>query len=285
MKTCLYYWMLEPVRPQFKDNHESKPAWEVEIQHVQGTATFALFTDDAGLPIHARLTLPCLEREELPSEHLPLIQALREHLLSVLRLTFRQDALLFPHPVWMFVDDPKSFSVGLDLAIEYGGQSFPAEAARNLFVASFTQREAVRLFIDGNDSNIPLQYRFLSLYRLLELVYRQRGRWRSAELAQALSAFAPRFKEAGFQQKPLGLLHSLRDSCAHIRTTRGRLGVTHLNHREAARVQACLPVLLDFCARLVSERSEGQFRLGHHANVNGLTAWSSGQGGIAGRSP
>jgi hypothetical protein len=262
MKTCLYYWIVEPVQSQFRDTHERRPVWQVDIPHSQGVATFALFLDEIGFPSHARLAFPNLAHDEIPPQFLSLIQAVREHFLSVLRLTFRQDALLFPHPVWGFVEHMDSFSIALDIIPFHAVPGpFQAENARDVFTQTFTHREEVRLLLDSRNPHIPLQYRFLSLYRLVELVYRPRGRWRDTELTEALSPYASRFQKAGFTEKPLSVIHSLRDKCAHIRTPRGSFGVTHLNHREAAKVQACLPVLFDFCRALVNERSNGHFEL------------------------
>lgn len=260
MRECLYYWLVEPVRRVFRDEPSTTPALTVPIDTNTGQVDFALFVDEYQLPAYARLRFPC-EEDRIPEDRLPLIQAVREHLLSVLRVTFHSDVDLFPAAIWTFIEKGAAYSVGLQISVPESPPSFQPEECRRLFTASFAQREEVRLFLDGGDKRIPLQYRYLSLYKLLELLLRPDSQWQAPELEAAFTPHAERVREAGFNRKPLKVLHELRDGCAHIR--QGRVfGVTHLNHAQAARVEHFLPILIDVCVQLLKERYSTYFTVG-----------------------
>lgn len=260
-RTCYYYWLVEPVGQGLTDDGTNAPAWELPIRTKLGETSLALFVGASALPTHARMTIPGLVDDALPGALLPILQTAREHLLTVLRLTLRDEVVLFPHPLWMFANDGDPPSVNLAIQIEEGPPAFDVEAAGRLFGGSFEHREHLRLLADGGTRSLPLQFRFLSLYRLLELELRHQGKWDEQRLESLLAPHADRFREAGFSRSPVNTLHELRDACAHIRSGRG-LGVTHLNHREAVRVEKALPILLDVCADVLNDAAKGQFRVG-----------------------
>lgn len=260
-RTCYYYWIVEPVGSALVDDAGTAPTWELTIQTLMGELSLALFVGPMSMPTHARLTVPGLSGDTLPEQLLPILQATREHLLTVLRLSLGNEVTLFPRPVWMFADDGSPPSVNLALRIEEGSPVFDAEAAKRLFSGSFERREHLRLLVDGGNRSLPLQFRFLSLYRLLELELRHSDEWDSERLEAVLNPYADRFVGAGFTRTPLNTVHELRDACAHIRSG-GKMGVTHLNHRQAARVEKCLPILLDACVEVVNDAADGRFRVG-----------------------
>ena len=263
---CLYYWIIAPLRGGIVDTPERGPAFTVQVQPPdQKVYDLSLYCDKQGNPEFARCRLSNLENESLPETVLPLLQSLKEHLLSVLRLTYRPDVMFAePGTVWTFINDgdPANFSLLID---EFGSRSYDPEPTRNLFIQSFEVRELVRLYVDGVDARLPLQYQFLSLYKLLELRYRKNGHWNKKRLAELLGPYSKNFKGRGFRGEPAATLHGLRDKCAHIRTgSKGKrevLGVTHLNLPEVARLERILPVLRAACAVSINERVAGKFVL------------------------
>jgi len=198
---------------------------------------------------------------ELEEWQLPVIHSVREHLLSVLRITFHANVMLFPHPIWFFVNDGETYRNGLDITITSEPATLRVEETRDLMTASFEHREELRLFLDGGDVRIPLQYRFLSFYRLLEMLAKSDDEWDETVLDSAFGAHRQRLVEAGFTRKPVNTLHELRDSCAHIRTG-SRFGVTHLNRVMAVKVELFLPVLQEVCATLLTQTADGRFGIG-----------------------
>lgn len=264
MFDCLYYWLIAPLRSQLRDSPSRVPAFTLTMQTPEKEEhELCLFSDDNNEPEFGRLRLNRLASEVIPESALPLLQAVKEHLLTSLRLTYKQDIVLAePSTVWSFVTSGEDHNVQLNFH-EFGHRVFDPQKARDIFAHTYNIREVARLYADGVDTRLPLQYRFLSLYKMLENRYRTRGRWDHAGLAALLDPYAGSLTELGFQIKPAALLHEMRDRCAHITTgNSGRkevLGVTHLNLKEAARVENVLPVLRAVCAAVINERSDGKF--------------------------
>lgn len=261
MRECLYYWLVEPTQQTFHDESTSSPAVDIPIETPNGPVQFAVFLDGVGRPAYGRLRFSCGDEDRIPLDRLPLVQAVKEHFLSVLRLEYSEDATLFPHPFYAFIRLGNQHSIGLDIQRFEPTPVLDTTAFRNLFAASFMHREEVRLLVDGADKRIPLQYRYLSLYRLLELYLRPDGKWDQAKLESVLQPYADRLRQAGFSRTPVNALHELRDSCAHIRTGQ-EFGVTHLNLDQAARVEKFLPILLEVCVLLLNSRFGPSLKIG-----------------------
>ncbi len=246
------------------DSPERNPAFAIPVQAPdQKTYELSLYCDKQGNPEFARCRIPDLETEAIPDATLPLLQSLKEHLLSILRLTYRPDTMLaMPGTAWAFIENGKPAELSL-LIDEFGSTLYESERTKNLFIQSFELRELMRLYVDGVDERVPLQFRFLSLYKLLELRYRKHGQWNKKALADLLTSYAKAFKDQGVRGEPAAILHELRDKCAHIKTgSKGKrevLGVTHLNLAEVARVKRILPALRAVCAACINERADGKF--------------------------
>ena len=266
MYYCMYYWIIAPLRGGIKDVPERLPAFALNVQALDGKDyELSLFCDHRNEPEFARCRIPSLGTEAIPDSILPLLQTIIEHLMSSLRLTYRMDLMLAqPSAVWSFFEESKPHEVSLSIQ-ELGERTFDPQPVKNLFSASFNIRELVRLYLDGVDGGIPLQYRFLSLYKLIENRFRRRGYWENTSLDAFLQPYAAKFIDLGFKGAPASILHDLRDRCAHIKTgtkgVREVLGVTHLNHKEAVRVQHVLPLLRAICSVVINDRAKGAFAL------------------------
>lgn len=261
--TCLYYWLVEPTRDVFLDTSESQPAFELQIESDWGENKFALFVSDDKIPEYARLTIPNLEEEKIPEEILPMIQAVKEHLLSILRITYYENVTLFPTSVWTFLEDISSYSMGLEIQ-KFSNYKIDIDRAKRLLVGSFPYREELRLFIDGYDGRIPLQYRYLSLYKIIELHYKKQGQWNEEGLELLLGTYTSRFSDIKVTMKPASHIHMLRAKCAHIKTGKSKesFGVTQLNHKETVDVSKILPIMSDICIDILNERANGEFVIG-----------------------
>lgn len=266
MYTCLYYWLIAPLRGGVIDTPEREPAFVLTVHALDRKEyEVSLHCDEQGQPEFARCRVCNVESEAIPESLLPLLQLLKEHMLSSLRLTFRADAMLAePSAVWAFVPEGGREEVKLHVQ-EFGSTPYDPQKTKDIFALSFNIRELMRLYVDGVDVRIPLQYRFLSLYKLIENRFRKGGHWDKKSLAAFLEPFASHFIKQGFTGTPASVLHGLRDRCAHIKTggneEREALGVTHLNHAAAIRVEKVLPCLRAICAAVVNERADGKFAL------------------------
>lgn len=263
MKYCLYYWLFEPLRGRLSDSPDRTPAFSVVTNYRGAEYDFALFCDGATVPEFARVRIPKLDSEAIPENILPLLQILKEHLLSILRLTYREDIQLFPMTAHSFFNEGAPYELKLDIAM-HNPLTMDGALVKNLFCASMSHREEIRLFADGVDARLPVQYRILSFYRLLETEFKVAGRWQKKRFDEMLNRYLRQFQDRGFKGKPASVLHDLRDKCAHIKTgTKTELfGVTHLNHKEAERATKVLPVLREICRDIVNGKGAGTFAIG-----------------------
>lgn len=270
MNRCLYYWLIEPLREEFQDTSESVPVFTIPVKYrdkgraPDRTCHLSVFIDAEGLPSYARFEIPGLTGETIPNEFSGLIHTVREHLLSIIRLTYHPDAALFPRPFWSFVEENIPHSVGLKMTMFTGQLSFDAKRAKPVFEGTFKNREEIRLLIDGLDRHIPLQYRFLSFYKLIEFNFKKGGSWEEGDLEALFQSYQTNFQNIGVLKKPASYIHELRDKCAHIKTGKKKeyMGVTHLNQKEAAEVEKVLPILADICINILNQKGEGKFEIG-----------------------
>ncbi len=192
-----------------------------------------------------------------------MIQAIKEHLLTVLHITYNRECQFFERPLWAFAELGKPYKISLNIKIHLTRSPLHVEDTRRFFAGSFPAREEIRLLLDGTNIHIPLQYRYLSLYKILELEFKSKSKWKKAQLAQFLKEHRSHFRKAGFLRKPSIYLHSVRLRCAHIKSgKKERFGVTHLNYREARQVERLLPVIWKMCTAVINQRAGGKFALG-----------------------
>jgi hypothetical protein len=255
------------------DTSETQPAFEIPIESDWGINKFALIVSENGIPVYGRLSIPGLVAEKISEEFLPMIQSVEEHFLSILRITYYPDATLFPTPIWTFVEDISSYSIGLDI-LKLTNYNFDIGKSKRLFIGGFPYREEIRLFIEGCDKRIPLQYNYLSLYKIIELHYRKKGQWDKIGLELLFGKYTSQFSDIGIIRNPLKHFHMLRDKCAHIKTGKSKetFGVTQLNHKEAVRVRKFLPIMTDICIEILNEYTNGAFTIWKKPFEEGIVA-------------
>lgn len=261
--TCFYYWLVEHAINGFIDTSEKQPAFEIPIETDWGEYKFSLFVSKNNIPEYGRLSINNLNEEIIPNEILPIIQMVKEHFLSILRTTYNGEVTLFPFPFWTFVKNISSYSFGLEIQ-KFSKDYFDIERAKRLFIGSFNHHDELRLFIDGYDKRIPLQYRYLSMYKIIELHYKKQGEWLINELEIFLQNYESRFLELNIQMKPKNYIALIRDKCAHIKTGRRPevIGVTQLNHEEALKVNEIIPIMSDICIDILNTRANGDYVVG-----------------------
>lgn len=259
MHTLLLYWPVAPIRHDLIDNAQRAPAFTIDV-HADHETTYhlSLYIDAEGQPDFGRLMITGLPTEEVPAKAMPLIQSLREHLLSAIRLSHQSSTSFAAYQCLAFVADGKPPGIHLQVAEQVNNQYSP-EQTKQVFNATFEIRELMRLYLDGCDERLPLQYRYLSFFKLLEASYRSHGHWEHKTVNELLQTYADAFKQLGFRGSPFSTLHDMRDRCAHIRTGKNVLGVTHLNLTEVAKAEKLLPYMRAIGARIINIRSAGKF--------------------------
>jgi hypothetical protein len=255
---CSYYWVLNPIPERIIDNESRIPSLENRINYNGKEYKIAILSDDHGRPELIRLVIPELQEEAIPESLLPLIQSVREHMLTTLRLSYDPRTSLFDFHLRTFQPDGSPSTINVEAQLHYN-PVFDAPAVRNLFAASLNHREQFRLLSNGANEGIPVQYRFLSLYKLIEMKFRHKGKWKKDELRKFVSRFEAHFNFKGINSDPVKAIHECRDKCAHIRTGKNHevLGVSELNHKQAVFVMKILPIMTRMGAEILSEQTSG----------------------------
>jgi len=188
-----------------------------------------------------------------------MIQLAREHMLSVLRIVYDHQIYYWRGSIWNFIDDGDPPNMNMSVSEWRDSAQLNTNAVSTAFATTIPLREELRLLLDADLEHIPLQYRYLSLYRLLELHYSSNGKWRDGDLDALIQR-----ANASITRKDI---QTLRQKCAHIKTTNRKsptgesFGVTHLNQQELVHVAAALPGLKSVCTQLINELGQGKFML------------------------
>src|SRR5215469_16193382 len=112
------------------------------------------------------------------------------------------------------------------------------ENIRNVLVGSMGHQPLIKLLADAQMPLLPLQYRYLSLYKILELEFRLAGRW--IGLQKLLEPYYDDYKGLNISMRSLpNLIHEMRDKCAHIKLGgNDSLGIIGLEGADAKIVTA-----------------------------------------------
>jgi hypothetical protein len=131
------------------------------------------------------------------------------------------------------------------------------ENIRNVLVASMGQRPLFKLLADAQMPLLPLQYRYLSLYKILELEFRVARRW--IGLQKLLAPYYNDYKALNIGARPLSkLIHQMRDKCAHIKVGgNDSLGIIGLDGPDAKIVTALVGLLLRILSNHLNSKSMG----------------------------
>jgi hypothetical protein len=254
MKTCYIYYPLEPILEEYQDDESKTPATRITVKTRQKDYEVSLFADETNSRItFVRITVPNCAEEEIPEEDLPIVQSLKEHMLSVLRITYDSRSTLWDINWWTFIEEgaPRRTGISVKQLIE-GKPDF--NNIRNVFVATHSIRSKLRLLVDARDPHVPLQYQYLSLYKLLETEFKTETGF-STELDIFLDRFQGEFRNLGLSTRLLrNYIHELRDRCAHIMVGKGRAGVTQLSNKDALEVTRFIPLMIRICAIRINEQ-------------------------------
>jgi len=253
MNICYYYLIVEPLLQEYHDEPAVEPASHAIVKTKSKEYKISFFTNNNQLYM-IRIDIPNVPSETIPEEDLEPIQTLKEHILSVLRLTYDHDISLFPRRIWNFrkIGQAPNLHIKIDEVINPNFDP-SVENIRNVFVTTFPMRVQIKLFSDSQDKRLPLQYRYLSLYKLLELEFKKKGKWTNG-FRNFTSKFEDDFRSLGKDKKLMNYIHELRDKCSHIKLKKNILGVTQLSNRDMLEVHRFLPLMTRICLNMMDEK-------------------------------
>jgi hypothetical protein len=171
-----------------------------------------------------------------------------DHMLAVLRLTHNvaADLVRFGENTISLGAHDRDGKPNLQVKIGEIQGALPEIASdniRNVLVASMPYRHLMKLLADAQLPTLPLQYRYLSVYKILELEFRVNRRW--VGLNEILKPYEQEY--VAMNVSPLALtniIHAMRDKCAHIKVgANDSLGIVGLDGPDAKIVTSLVPLL------------------------------------------
>jgi hypothetical protein len=196
-----------------------------------------------------------MQKEEFEAVDIK-IQLLKEHGLSVLRLLYEKDVSLHPMIVWNYVNNGEPPNLAMNVQEKRNDSwQFPKAQVTNAFAVTLNCRNELKLLTDSLDRRIPLQYRYLSLYKLFEITYFKYNK-PSKDFDSFLAPYEGEFATSFPGKKSLkGYIIDLRARCAHITVNKGAMGVTMLNNKDASEVEAFLPFAYRIASEIINQYS------------------------------
>jgi len=173
-----------------------------------------------------------------------------EHLISMLRLTT-------DHPVerlmlgqqlhWVDTEGDAQGKPRITLSMtSISTSDYRAElkSAGLLFEKTLGHRQIFKLLGDAQLPNLPLSYRYLSIYRILELEFKVGHKW--PQLDSVLEPFENEYRSLNVSNQSFeNCMHAFRDMCAHIKSGKSDevRGIIGLDKEEYPRVEKLFALL------------------------------------------
>lgn len=256
----LWYWLVEPHRGGLTDTGLNAGFLQEVNFDDSARLEIAVYLDEREHPHFVRVrAFDAIDINDTGrfADH---VKVLAEHFLSVLKLTWGNQTAYTEMSFFCVESENGS---GASFILEESGENvFSCDAAQSLFVHTLKARQSLRLITDSLDPGIPVQYRFLSLYKFLEIRYRNdKDQWDWNDLNLAYASQQEQFLKLNLNRDLRGELNHLRDSCAHVKSGKGknrRLGVTALNPIALREVEKFMPVLIEICRNIFNTEMVGK---------------------------
>ncbi len=240
------YWPLHPLLNSY-DDEGSSDLFVIPVD-VEGVGRFEAAAIGVGSAI-TMIRVATLDSDgKLTPTQQEALQTIKAHLLAVLRLTYDIDIQL-AHRMGTFMaigtpDVAEKPNLHIRLHVPQDNKAMNWNNVKNVFMGSTAIRPLMILIADMQDGALPVQYRYLSLYKAFELEFKSGAGW--SGLKEILNNVEPEYIRLGISQKKLlSLFHDLRDRCAHIKTgNKERLGLVGLPDKELQVVESLLPLLV-----------------------------------------
>ena len=127
---------------------------------------------------------------------------LKEHMLSVLQINF-DPQVRYHHSIHNYIEEGKEPNLDVNMQIVQGP---PTEkfitGIHNFFSISVPVRNEIKLLADANNPAIPLQYRYLSVYKLLEHWFKRNDHW-TQDFNKFLDGYESDYKRRKFSNQKL----------------------------------------------------------------------------------
>jgi hypothetical protein len=203
-----------------------------------------------------RISVPGLEAEPSATE-LRVFDELGETFMALVRIFYRNDAI-FAEPRMRYAnfildDEPPQFNITKTVTSD--DPPLDPRIMKKFLDGSEELRTVVRLYADSMNVYLPIQYRYLSAYKILEHDFRLPNKKWKPTLDALLANFEAEYETLSLSRAPLrGLMFDLRDKCAHIRTGGAhKLAIVGIGSTGTDAVTKLMPLLLNIVKKHVED--------------------------------
>lgn len=255
-KTFRFYMPLSPVREHYSDDG-STVLLQTPVRDSDGRIFEVALIGSSHDLLMVRISMFELA-ENPPPEDILKIDAVAELMISMLRIYYDNEIGFAPNSFRYanLIDE----SMPPELKVSTTTTRPELNIDHNLLTAALNApeefRNIIKLFSDSTYSYIPIQYRYLSLFKILEYAFKHnRTKW-SPKLDLLFGHFKREYLEMGISKKSMkALFIDLRDKCAHIKLGDANyLGIIGIGSRDMELVQKFMPLLVKVVQKLVFEK-------------------------------
>jgi hypothetical protein len=257
MKTARIYCFLKPAPTRFDDNGES-PLAVIPVERTTGAVWEAAILGTPSTIIAIRVTIPDIKDEKIEEEDFRRFLSLRTYLLDCIRIVYDPTAEYFRVGdnvvnTWNFLAPERKPQFAIEIQEPFNPDyRVNTEGLRLIISAVPFMRPFIHLIADGADPRLPIQFRFLSYYKIIEMHYRVTP---NSRFTPFVASFLPDFQliypEITTTRDLCSSLTKLRNRCAHIKLASGDLGYSHLEARPDDLAKA-LPIIGRMAIRAIN---------------------------------
>ncbi|MCW5733709.1 MAG: hypothetical protein KIS73_06275 [Enhydrobacter sp.] len=256
-KIWYYYKMIAPVRECYRDDG-TRTLFQIPVLHESGAEMEVALIGEPSAPesIRIRLENPT---HNFTNDQWEAINHLAGYMLTTLRLVHDYSADFARYSgheiaAWTQADKEGRPTLNIDVKVMAGPpRHIPIDEVRNTFAHTFDNRALFNALADSQRTVLPIQYRYLCLFKVLEHEFKIAGKW-----GDRLRLFLQPH-DAEFQQLDCGpgtllrAVNDLRDKAAHIKTGK-RSDVVGITWRDAGRIEKVMPLLHRIVLNHIEER-------------------------------
>jgi hypothetical protein len=258
MKTCYRYYLFNPLKDHYEDKGD-RTIVKIDIHGKKNNYELALIGEN-NIPEMIRIATYGLEDENLPDSALATIQEIKEHFLSIFMINYDRELTFSKIVLWNYIDEEKPPELNIRIGTENTqGQVNPEQFTKE-FSNFWNERHTVKLLSEAIDERLSLNYRFLSLYRILEIIYKKYGIW-SNEYRDLLMEYEERYHSIKQTGRPLEVyIEVMRNRCAHGRMNsrkKDEMGLTQLDNKGLIELEKLRPLMSEIVIAAINKKLAG----------------------------
>lgn len=148
------------------------------------------------------------------------LDLIEEKILTALRLAFDPDLYFFntghagPDAIYNYIPAGNSPDLSIEISLK---RAMDVPVAAAAFEQDGSTMITLKLLTDARAPRLPLPYRYLSYYKILENSFKRRRYW-EAEFQKHLICFGDEFEKLNISNMKIDkFIISMRDRCAHVK--------------------------------------------------------------------